>query len=71
MTSCPNGVQADICPYNSSYFKDCCPKDYDSVACTYPLTRSKDSCGGSIFVIVILNCFRLPAAQLHRLHHLR
>ncbi len=46
MTSCPNGVRADICPYNSSYFKDCCPKDYDSVACTYPLTRSKDSCGG-------------------------
>ncbi len=35
-----------LCPDNSSYFKTCCAEAYKNTSCTYPLTKSADSCGG-------------------------
>ena len=48
LTSCPNGNPSGICPYNTSYFKECCDVryKYNKKDCTYPNTVSGDSCGG-------------------------
>jgi len=45
-TSCTGGSPADVCPYNSSYFKECCTSDYKYTECDYPLVKSSESCGG-------------------------
>jgi len=48
LTSCPKvGTSpADICPYDSSYFKSCCSWVYKYTQCDYPLVKSSESCGG-------------------------
>ena len=48
LTSCPSGNPSGICPYNTSYFKECCDVryKYNKKDCTYPNTVSGDSCGG-------------------------
>ena len=48
LTSCPSGNPSGICPYNTSYFKECCDirYKYEKKDCTYPNTVSGDSCGG-------------------------
>ena len=48
LTSCPSGNPSGICPYNTSYFKECCDAryKYNKNECTYPNTVSGDSCGG-------------------------
>ena len=47
-TSCTSGNPTTFCPYNNSYFKDCCDAQYkySKEECTYPKTVSGDSCGG-------------------------
>ena len=47
-TSCTTGNPTTFCPYNNSYFKDCCDAQYkySKEECTYPKTVSGDSCGG-------------------------
>ena len=48
LTSCSNGWLSGTCPYNPSYFKECCSSDYKYSAdnCKYPNSLSSDSCGG-------------------------
>ena len=47
-TSCTSGTPTTFCPYNNTYFKDCCDAQYkySKEECTYPKTVSGDSCGG-------------------------
>ena len=46
-TSCSSGVPASFCPYDSTYFKECCDAKYkyNKNECSYPKTISGDSCG--------------------------
>ena len=47
-TSCTSGNPTTFCPYNNTYFKECCDAKYkySKEECTYPKTVSGDSCGG-------------------------
>ena len=44
-SSCPNGNPADVCPYNSSYFKECCEKSYSYTSENCSLLDTTSSCG--------------------------
>ena len=48
LTSCSSGNPTSPCPYNSTYFKECCDAryKYSKSECSYPNTVSGDSCGG-------------------------
>lgn len=49
LTTCADGTfPKTLCPYNGSYFKECCSADYKytKTECTYPHTASANSCGG-------------------------
>ena len=45
-TSCSNGIPGDVCPYNSSYFKECCDSSYSYTAENCSLLNTTSSCGG-------------------------
>ena len=48
LTSCTSGNLMLPCPYNGTYFKECCDTEYkyNKNDCSYPNTLSNDSCGG-------------------------
>ncbi len=45
ITSCENGTPADVCPYNSSYFKECCDSSYNYTEENCSLLNTTSSCG--------------------------
>ena len=48
LTNCTSGNPTSFCPYDSTYFRECCDAayKYSKYECSYPLTISSASCGG-------------------------
>ena len=48
LTKCTSGNPTSFCPYDTTYFKECCDSayKYSKYECSYPNTISANSCGG-------------------------
>ncbi len=64
-TSCASGVPGNTCPYNSSYFSQCCDEryKYSKSQCVYPNTISGDSCGGKYMCYCDRSLYKVTASS--------
>ncbi len=65
LTSCTFGNPANICPYNSSYFEECCDAKYkySPSQCQYPYSPSDVSCGGKYECVCDKSLFPITASS--------